>query len=444
MGKSVYDNFQEVTTMADTQALSGVMLLLLRDKPVRAEMQAFGTLRNTFFTGTNNQLRKHVCPPTELESVPLVGVGPIDPLPPNRTFDLRLLRAFDLPLPPNVAAMLGAIVLPMWIIEDSTPPRRQSFPSPLLRMVRGEIIHAVVGTSSGVHNIHWHGIEPTPMNDGVGKHSFEINNSFVYQFQPNQAGTFFYHCHKNTVHHFEMGLYGGLIVDPPAPAGSGLTAPYVTGGPGFVAGRLTTSPAGTEVLAYDIEKIWVVDDMDSAWHLSGSDHMLNMQACNPLDPNAPGTFYVFGTNPINLNDFQPDIFTVTGVVLDVGARNGQGVFQGVIDNAAIRIDANVGQRVLLRYLNTGYTIQELTLPVDATVIAWDGHPLGVGGFHRFSSPYVVPAGRPIQTTTARRMDIMLNTDAAVSLLAHIRYYDWIKGVPNGLVGHVQIPVNINA
>jgi len=231
-------------------------------------------------------------------------------------------------------------------------------------------------------------------------------------------------------------------VDRPAPAGSGLTAPYVTGGPGFAAGRLPGSSPGTEVLPYNLEKIWAVDDMDSRWHYPEPHHNHNMQDCDANDPADPGTFYKFGSmgmHHVELNDFRQDIFTVTGVVMDVGSGP---PFVGFINNPAIRIDAGVGQTVLLRYINASYTIQELTLPVNATVIAWDGHPLGLGGFHRFSTPYVVPAGTPIRTTSARRFDIIINPGAAVSGIAHIRFYQWIKGVPDGLVGHVQIPVNI--
>ncbi|MFZ7125109.1 MAG: multicopper oxidase domain-containing protein [Desulfobacterales bacterium] len=403
-----------------------------------SDIQAFGTRRNTFFTGNNNTLLKHVCPPV----LPEEQTGPLDPVLPNRRFRLNLMNRFDLDLPSNVANRVGTDELAMWVIRNRDADPDESFPSPLLRMVQGEIIHAEVDTSTDTHTIHWHGIEPTPMNDGVGKHSFEINGTFVYQFQPNEAGTYFYHCHKNTVLHFEMGLYGGLIVDPPAPAGSGLTAPYTTGGPGFVAGKLRAQDT-TELLRYDIEKIWMVDDLDSRWHEPEPHHNHNMQDCNASNPVAPDTFYRYGDatrmGEFELNDFHPDIFTVSGVVMNVGSGP---PFVGTINNTSIRIDAAVGQTVLLRYANAGYTIQELTLPVDATVIAWDGHPLGVGGFHRFSRPYVVPAGKPIRTTTARRFDIIINPGQPVSGMADIRYYEWIKGVSDGPAGQVQIPVNI--
>lgn len=396
-----------------------------------SNIQAFGITRNTFFVGDNNQLLKHVCPPE------FTG-GPIDAVAPNRQFHLALMKYLDLPLPANVANLVGTNLLPMWIIENKDADIKRTFPSPLLRMVQGEVIHATVESAGDVHTIHWHGIEPTPMNDGVGKHSFEIHGTFVYQFQPNQAGTYFYHCHRNTTLHFEMGLYGGLIVDPPAPPNSGLTAPYTTGGPGFVSGRLHPQDT-SDLLRYDQEKIWVADELDARWHFPEPDHKHNMQRCDPNNPADPDTFHRMGSTSFSLNEFNPNIFVVSGVVMDAAAGP---PFTGIIDDPSLRIDGSVGQSILLRYINASYSIQELTLPVAATVIAWDGHPLGVGGFHRFSYPYVVPAGRPIRTTSARRFQLMVDSSAPVTGMAEIRYYDWIKGVTAAPIARVQIPVNI--
>ena len=131
------------------------------------------------------------------------------------------------------------------------------------------------GFQLNTHTIHWHGIEPTPMNDGVGHTSFEVTGNWIYQFQPNTAGTYFYHCHKNTVLHFEMGLYGLLIIDPPQ-------------GPTFASANAPTIPRfdpATFTVPFDVEAAWVPDEFDSHWHVLG--HNAFMQACDANDPVEP-------------------------------------------------------------------------------------------------------------------------------------------------------------
>ena len=161
---------------------------------------------------------KFVCPPSS------GGPNP-DPQPPTFFFRRNLLVGIDLTLPDG-----GRV--PMWIIEDPDSKNGRTFPSAPIRIPLNSLVNVDVNCQGGTHTIHWHGIEPTPMNDGVGHTSFEVSGHFIYQFQPRHAGTYFYHCHKNTVLHFEMGLYGLLLIDPPKPAGSTVEGPpYPIGKP---------------------------------------------------------------------------------------------------------------------------------------------------------------------------------------------------------------------
>ena len=74
----------------------------------------------------------------------------------------------------------------MWVIGN--PDGKRSFPSEAIRVRAGQNVHVETTTSKGPHTIHWHGIEGSPMNDGVGKHSFEIKDTYTYQFTPRESG----------------------------------------------------------------------------------------------------------------------------------------------------------------------------------------------------------------------------------------------------------------
>lgn len=329
---------------------------------------------------------KHICPPTYSGSNP-------DPVAPTVSLRRNLLVNHDLSLP-------GGGSVRMWIIEDPDDSvNGRTFPSKPIRVTEGDIVRVTVGNQGNAHTIHWHGIEPSPVNDGVGKNSFEVTGSFDYQWLAAHAGTYFYHCHKNTTLHVEMGLYGALIVDPPQ-------------GQGFVAAYNPGNPAG-HVIPYDVEAFFVPDEIDSVWHSLG--HDAHMQVCDSNDPMAAGTFSQDGM----LNNFMPDIFVITGVPRVDDATP--------ITDPRVAVNAQTGQTVLIRVVNAGYTIQQYTFGLDVTVIAMDGRALGVPPFSDFSYPFTVPAGTPFRLTSARRWDLIIKPSTAGVYPAKVEFIDWVNG-----------------
>lgn len=128
------------------------------------------------------------------------------------------------------------------------------FPAPTYRAPRGAICHnRTAAQGPPPHTIHWHGIEPTPMNDGVGHCSMELGQ-YTYQWQPNFIGTYFYHCHRNTMQHFEFGLAGLMIFHPPDAFFASIDPASVTSGsrttgiisliPNYPIGHGRPEPAG--------------------------------------------------------------------------------------------------------------------------------------------------------------------------------------------------------
>jgi plastocyanin len=258
-----------------------------------------------------------------------------------------------------------------WAFEDRLKARgKEIFPSPPIRVQEGDLVHVKLSSSKGSHTIHHHGIEPTTMNDGVGHVSMEVSGSYIYQFQPKHAGTYFYHCHKNTVTHFEMGLYGLLIVDP-KPINGAVVHAY---GP-----REDGSYRPGEEPRYEAEYFWVLDDIDPRWHrITNFDHDVGL--CG---------------DDSGLNIFQPKYFLLSGTPSRFGRS---------VDKHRIR-DAKRTGRVLIRLLNASYGVLRIVFNgIAAQVISVDGHALDKP-WNRWMT---IPAGQEFYLQTAQRYDILLD------------------------------------
>jgi CopA family copper-resistance protein len=100
-----------------------------------------------------------------------------------------------------------------------------SLPAPTLRWRQGDTVSVRVenrlpADSAFGHStsIHWHGIILPANMDGVPGMSFNgiaRGESYLYRFQLDQAGTYWYHSHSGFQE--QAGLYGALIVDAAEP-----------------------------------------------------------------------------------------------------------------------------------------------------------------------------------------------------------------------------------
>ncbi len=104
-----------------------------------------------------------------------------------------------------------------------------SVPSPILRWREGDRLTLRV-TNNLAHDssIHWHGIIlPTNM-DGVPGLSFDgikPGETYEYQFDVNQSGTFWYHSHSRFQE--QTGMYGAIVIDPKEPDSVSCDRDYV-------------------------------------------------------------------------------------------------------------------------------------------------------------------------------------------------------------------------
>ena len=89
-------------------------------------------------------------------------------------------------------------------------------PGPLLRWREGDTITVRVRNRLTVPtSIHWHGVIVPSDMDGVPGLSFAgipPGETFVYRFQVNQSGTYWYHSHSRFQE--QTGLYGPIVIEP--------------------------------------------------------------------------------------------------------------------------------------------------------------------------------------------------------------------------------------
>ena len=302
----------------------------------------------------------------------------------------------------------------VWSFESEDSGR--SLPGPTLRPTEGEIFHATFTPSKGAHTIHWHGMEPDPRNDGVGHTSFEIGDTYTYQWQaepgrpgdPNYgaAGTYFYHCHVNTVLHAQMGMFGALVVDPVVhpsyPVTPGARRPFVDGPEYDIATECILIP-------YSVDPRW--HEMNHAAGLSGEDAGLNRFE--------PKHFYLLGGNLANRGNTDDRVWSLSSIPANVvpGAR----------------------KPTLLRILNANYLPNRMYFTDSAgnpariaEIIAHDGRPFRDTSVPGVPSPTCSAAGYPLLTSVlcfgaAERYDVMLLPPTPGRYQLRVEWEDWITG-----------------
>jgi len=451
-------------------------------------------------------------PPTESPATPDM-IAPTNPVPEvmfaagyanaapvaPHTMSLDLLHGLTLATWDSLAPIgqVGAKKLEFYTIINPDIPATTNgvYPGTTVRMPCGVIFHCKTsGKGPPPHTIHWHGMEPTPMNDGVGHCSMELG-SYTYQLQPSFVGSYFYHCHRNTMQHFEFGLYGLLLVetadayfatlaDPSIPIGHGRdgkrriganlapTAANPAGFPQFpgfnnnpreAADPWTGNPAlkfltdpHAQTVPYDVEALWVFDDRDSNW----SDNASNAFATFGKHGNHPGYDDEFALNPgsngfFAFNDYTADYWFVTGVPVPAHIGGVGTIPAGIvippelnsgISGSQVSVEAFVDQTILIRCLDAAYNNCEYTFPVDIVIIAWDGRPLGVPPYG-FNEAYLVPANTPIYVSVGRRFDALIRESTPIHDFAVCKFID-TRGanVPGfeAVTCTARVPLNISA
>jgi FtsP/CotA-like multicopper oxidase with cupredoxin domain len=94
-------------------------------------------------------------------------------------------------------------------------------PGPEIRVRQGERVRIVVKNELPEDTtVHWHGIRVPNAMDGVPyltQKPIAAGDTFTYEFDCVDAGTFWYHPHVRSASQVGRGLYGPLVVEEPTP-----------------------------------------------------------------------------------------------------------------------------------------------------------------------------------------------------------------------------------
>lgn len=94
-------------------------------------------------------------------------------------------------------------------------------PGPEIRVRQGEPLRITVENALNEETtVHWHGVRLPNAMDGVPhltQRPIAAGDTFVYEFDAVDAGTFWYHPHQRSFEQVGRGLYGPLIVEEAEP-----------------------------------------------------------------------------------------------------------------------------------------------------------------------------------------------------------------------------------
>ncbi len=126
-----------------------------------------------------------------------------------------VVRTFELVAAPAELPLIDGKPLKVWAYNGQVP-------GPTLRVTLGDTVRVrFTNRLPQDTTIHWHGVRLPNAMDGVPyltQQPIKPGESFVYEFTPKDAGTFWFHPHVRASEQVERGLYGLLVVDDRRPA----------------------------------------------------------------------------------------------------------------------------------------------------------------------------------------------------------------------------------
>jgi CopA family copper-resistance protein len=240
----------------------------------------------------------------------------------------------------------------------------QSLPGPVLRWREGDRVTLRVTNHLPYHSsIHWHGIIlPTEMDGvpGMSFHGIGPGETFVYEFDVAQSGTYWYHSHS--AFQEQTGLKGAIVIYPQEP----------------------------DPVVYDRDMVVLLSDWTDTAPEKVYDTLKKMGHYYNFNERTVGDLWRDVTNEglaatwqeramwNQMRMSQTDIADVTGYTYTY-------LMNGVTPDNGWLGECNPGEKVRLRFINgSAMTIFDVRMPgLKMTVVAADGQniqPVAVDEF----------------------------------------------------------------
>ncbi len=245
-------------------------------------------------------------------------------------------------------------------------------PGPTIRVNEGDRIRVILKNETDAgHTVHIHGQAKPVLMDGipfVGQTPVKKGGSYTYEFTVKNIGTSWYHCHVDSAHHVDMGMYGAFIVEPKK-----------------------------EKLRYDREYIMILDEFPTA-HIHVHDDAVPMKdheknGVVSKHPDAPPAHKQTDKMP-EKRDWYPETHSQHKDIYDGFTINGRSF------PFTEPVDVKEGEKVRIRFINAGYQSHFMhTHSHRFTVVARDGSPV--------NEPQKIDT---VEIGPGQRVDILLFAD----------------------------------
>jgi FtsP/CotA-like multicopper oxidase with cupredoxin domain len=211
------------------------------------------------------------------------------------------------------------------------------------------------------HTIHFHGFTNQIVYfDGVPDNSVAaaIGRELIYRYIPEDPGSYMYHCHIDDVEHVHMGLYGIVFIRSNQFSGpQGQRAAF-------------NDPAGLPLAQqswYDREFAMIITEFDAHAHWNDAHNQdTDWTDYKPAFRLMNGRAWPDTIQP----HFDPMLPNLLPAPLPAGPERLR-----FNPNSAL-IQANAGERILVRISNLGFEEHSLMLPgIPLTVVGRDAKPL---------------------------------------------------------------------